>query len=72
MSILVPHLYRPATRHSVIPWLWRVGCSCGWYALAGTEHLARQAFAAHQYEEEPFPSDEVFDINKDHPDERKD
>jgi hypothetical protein len=49
-----------------------VGCSCGWYALAGTEHLARQAFAAHQYEEEPFPSDEVFDINKDHPDERKD
>lgn len=70
MSIIVPHIGKQPQRHSVVPYLWRVSCSCGWFAIAATEANARSAFHAHQYEEEPFPSDQLFDT-KDSPHERK-
>jgi hypothetical protein len=72
MSIIVPHLLRPPIRHTKLPYLWRIGCSCGWYALAPNEQLARTAFSSHQFEEEPFAAEEIFDTEKDHPHERKD
>lgn len=55
MSLILPHRLRPAQRHSVIPFLWRVRCSCGWSAFAATEFFANEAGKHHLIEEEPFP-----------------
>jgi hypothetical protein len=70
MSIIVPHIGVPPQRHSLVPFLWKVRCSCGWFALAASEIACRAAFHSHQLAEEPFPSDEVFDTTE-HPHERK-
>lgn len=70
MSLIVPHYRRAAKRHNSVPYLWRIGCSCGWYALAPSEDRCNMAFAQHQFEEEPFPSEEVFGPENSH--DRKD
>lgn len=71
MSILVPHWCHPPQRHEKVPYLWRIGCSCGWSAFAPSQENCRAAFLQHQVEEEPFPTDDIFE-EKDSPHERKD
>jgi hypothetical protein len=50
------HILHKPQRHSVLPFLWRARCSCGWWAFAATEHFAKQAGTLHLHEEEPFPN----------------
>lgn len=61
MSIIVPHIPKEPQRHSTVPYLWRAGCSCGWWALAGNRNNAVAATNHHLDEEEPFPSHLLFD-----------
>lgn len=55
MSIIVPHEIA-IRRHTDVPYLWKVRCSCGWYALAPDAAKARMAGNSHLSEEEPFPT----------------
>jgi len=49
------HLKTSLKRHDKIPYLWRVTCHCGWYALAASQGKAEMAIDDHVYREEPFP-----------------
>lgn len=49
------HFKTSVKRHTVIPFLWRVRCFCGWNAFAPTEDRALAAIEHHITEEEPFP-----------------
>lgn len=54
MSLILPHRVS-IVRHAHVPYLWRALCTCGWYAYAPSEDLARAARDEHLREEEPFP-----------------
>lgn len=70
MSIIVPHKTK-VQGHSIIPWLWRSSCSCGWWALAPNPSRARMACAEHLYAEEPFPDADALLDPSDIPDHLK-
>lgn len=54
MSLIVPHSVF-IRRHTVIPYLWRITCICGYKAYAASEEKALACRAQHIYDEEPFP-----------------
>lgn len=64
MSIIVPHIPRQPQQHTGARYMWRVSCSCGWYALAGNREHCLLAINAHLDEEEPFPSYLLEDTNE--------
>ncbi len=46
--------------HSVVPYLFRASCTCGWFALAPTEARAQAACSNHLDEQEPFDLDKYI------------
>lgn len=54
MSLIVPHNVK-VQGHSVVPYLWRVLCSCGYKAIAPSFEKAQACKAQHLEDEEPFP-----------------
>lgn len=54
MSLILPHRL-DIRRHTVIPYLWRIQCTCGYSAYAPTKWKARVCAQTHIEAEEPFP-----------------
>jgi len=54
MPLILPHHVR-IQRHSSVPYLWRILCTCRWSAIAPDQEKAKLAATAHVEEEEAFP-----------------
>ncbi len=54
MTLILPHAVI-IVRHTALPWLYRIRCSCGYKAFAPSWEKGLACKQQHLEEEEPFP-----------------